>query len=43
VAVTPDELGPAWQGGRVHLPLITKHNGTVRFFFVFRAVVLGVV
>ena len=21
VAVTPDELGDAWQGGRVHLPL----------------------
>jgi fumarylacetoacetate (FAA) hydrolase len=21
VAITPDELGPAWDGGRVHLPL----------------------
>jgi fumarylacetoacetate (FAA) hydrolase len=26
-AVTPDELGDAWNGGRVHLPLITKYNG----------------
>jgi fumarylacetoacetate (FAA) hydrolase len=23
-AVTPDELGPAWDGGKVHLPLISK-------------------
>lgn len=29
VAVTPDELGGAWQGGRVHLPLVTKYNGAV--------------
>jgi fumarylacetoacetate (FAA) hydrolase len=27
VAVTPDELGDAWDGGRVHLPLLTFHNG----------------
>ena len=27
VAVTPDELGPAWQGGRVHLALQTRCNG----------------
>ena len=27
-AVTPDELGDAWQGGRLHLPLITHFNGT---------------
>jgi len=26
-AVTPDELGDAWQGGRLHLPLITHLNG----------------
>jgi fumarylacetoacetate (FAA) hydrolase len=26
VAVTPDELGPAWQDGRVHLPLISRIN-----------------
>ncbi len=26
VAVTPDELGPAWQGGRVHLALRTRCN-----------------
>jgi len=26
-AVTIDELGDAWQDGRVHLPLITHHNG----------------
>jgi fumarylacetoacetate (FAA) hydrolase len=26
-AVTPDELGPAWRGGRVHLPLRTTWNG----------------
>jgi fumarylacetoacetate (FAA) hydrolase len=25
--VTPDELGDAWKGGRVHLPLITHYNG----------------
>lgn len=27
VAVTPDELGEAWQGGRVHLTLHTAWNG----------------
>jgi len=27
VAVTPDELGEAWRGGRVHLPLQTTWNG----------------
>lgn len=27
VAVTPDELGAAWDGGRVHLPLICSING----------------
>jgi fumarylacetoacetate (FAA) hydrolase len=27
VAVTPDELGEAWQGGRVHLTLQAKWNG----------------
>lgn len=27
VAVTPDELGEAWQGGRVHLALQTSWNG----------------
>jgi fumarylacetoacetate (FAA) hydrolase len=26
-AVTPDELGPAWKGGRVHLTLSTFLNG----------------
>ena len=26
VAVTPDELGEAWDGGRVHLPLQIKYN-----------------
>ena len=26
VAVTPDELGPAWDGGRVQLPLIVHLN-----------------
>ena len=26
-AITPDELGDAWQGGRLHLPLITHLNG----------------
>ncbi len=29
VAVTPDELGSAWDGRRVHLPLITHLNGTL--------------
>jgi len=28
-AVTPDELGDAWQGGRVHLPLRSTLNGTL--------------
>ena len=27
VAVTPEELGAAWQGGRVHLPLQSVWNG----------------
>jgi fumarylacetoacetate (FAA) hydrolase len=27
VAVTPDELGDAWQGGRVHLPMHVSWNG----------------
>jgi len=27
VAVTPDELGEAWAGGKVHLPLIVTLNG----------------
>ena len=27
VAVTPDELGPAWRGGKVHLPLLASING----------------
>jgi fumarylacetoacetate (FAA) hydrolase len=27
VAVTPDELGDAWDGGRLHLPLIVDLNG----------------
>jgi len=26
VAVTPDELGPAWDGARLHLPLVTHYN-----------------
>ncbi len=26
-AITPDELGDAWQDGRVHLPLISSLNG----------------
>jgi fumarylacetoacetate (FAA) hydrolase len=26
-AVTPDELGQAWDGGRVHLPLLSQLNG----------------
>ena len=28
VAVTPDELGHAWDGGKLHLPLIVDLNGT---------------
>lgn len=27
VAVTPDELGVSWDGGKVHLPLLTRVNG----------------
>ena len=27
VAVTPDELGPAWRDGKVHLPLLSTLNG----------------
>lgn len=27
VAITPDELGTAWHGGKVHLPLISHING----------------
>jgi fumarylacetoacetate (FAA) hydrolase len=27
VAVTPSELGPAWDGGRLHLPLLVSLNG----------------
>ena len=27
VAVTPDELGEAWRGGKVHLPLRSSWNG----------------
>lgn len=27
VAVTPDELGDAWQGNKVHLPVLTDWNG----------------
>jgi fumarylacetoacetate (FAA) hydrolase len=27
VAVTPDELGDAWDGGRLHLPLLSTLNG----------------
>ena len=26
VAVTPDELGDAWDGGKVHLPLVVAHQ-----------------
>lgn len=29
VAVTPDELGSAWQDGKVHLPLVVTWNGKV--------------
>ncbi len=29
VAVTPDELGAAWDGGKVHLPLVTHWNGAL--------------
>lgn len=29
VAITPDELGEAWQDGKVHLPLLVALNGTL--------------
>ncbi len=29
VALTPDELGPAWDGGKVSLPLVVEINGEV--------------
>jgi fumarylacetoacetate (FAA) hydrolase len=29
VAVTPDELGPAWRDGKVHLPLLAWLNGNL--------------
>jgi fumarylacetoacetate (FAA) hydrolase len=29
VAVTPDELGPAWQDGKLHLPLRVTWNGVL--------------
>ncbi len=29
VAVTPDELGEAWDGGRLHLPIEVRRNGTL--------------
>ena len=29
VAVTPDELGPAWADGKVHLPLLASINGVL--------------
>lgn len=29
VAVTPDELGEAWQNGKVHLPLMSYLNGSL--------------
>lgn len=29
VALTPDELGTAWHGGKVHLPLRAEVNGTL--------------
>jgi len=28
VAVTPDELGPAWRDCKLHLPLVSRINGT---------------
>jgi fumarylacetoacetate (FAA) hydrolase len=28
-AVTPDELGPAWRGGRLRLPVRCTHNGAL--------------
>jgi len=29
VALTPDELGPAWDGGKLNLPLLVEVNGEV--------------
>lgn len=29
ICVTPDELGAAWQDGRLHLDMVTKYNGRV--------------
>ena len=29
VAVTPDELGKAWDGGKIHLPLVVHLNGAL--------------
>lgn len=29
VAVTPDELGAAWDGGKLHRPLTVHHNGAL--------------
>jgi len=29
VAVTPDELGDAWRGGKLHLPLVSHLNGAL--------------
>ena len=29
VAVTPDTLGTAWDGGKVHLPLVSHYNGAL--------------
>ncbi len=29
VAITPDELGPAWRDAKVHLPLVVNFNGAL--------------
>ena len=29
IAVTPDELGDAWEGGKLHLPLLSSLNGSL--------------
>jgi len=29
VAITPDELGDSWQGGKVHRPLVSHINGAL--------------
>jgi fumarylacetoacetate (FAA) hydrolase len=29
IAVTPDELGAAWDGGKLHLPLLSTLNGAL--------------